>query len=119
MSNLAERLEAAVHVLVADGPVKQRLLEAYTEHLEPLRDAELPPRLAEPFARLHEAMHRVAPMGTTECRVKASVQKMSAAEAGGHAAAVVGLYAELLRSGQREPLKVVDSASGPIAATSS
>lgn len=120
MSQLAESLEAAVRVLVGDGPVKQRLRRAYTEHLADLEHAELPQKLGEPFVRLQGAMHRVAPMGTTSCPVKASVQKMSAREAGRHAVAILELYEELLRMRQRaEPLKVVDSAGAPKAATSS
>lgn len=120
MSHVAERFEAAVRILVRDGQVKHRLLRAYAEHLEPLEGAELPRRLAEPFARLHDAMHRVAPMGTTDSRVRASIQKMSPQEAGDHAIAIVRLYTELLRAGQRaEPLKVVDSSSGARAATNS
>lgn len=118
MPQLAACFEAAVHVLVAAGPVKKRLIRAYREHLEGLQDAELPQRLAEPFARLHGAMHRVEPMGTSACRVHASVQKMSEHEAGQHAASILELYGEILSMGQRaEPLKVVESA--PVAATSS
>lgn len=118
MSQLAECFEAAVGVLVTEGPVKQRLVRAYTDHLEQLKDAELPQKLEEPCAGLHGAMHRVAPMGTTDCRVKASVQKMSQREAAGYAAQILALYGEILRMGQRaEPLKVVES--GRAAASSS
>lgn len=120
MSYVAQRLEAAVLMLVAEGPVKQRLKSAYALHLEELEAADVPRRLGAPLARLHGAMHRVAPMGTTDSRVTASVQKMSPTEAGEHAAAIVRLYVELLRAGQRaEPLKVVESSSAPVAATSS
>lgn len=118
MSQLAECFDAAVRVLVGEGPMKQRLVRAYVEHLEPLEDAELPQKLEEPFAGLHAAMHRVAPMGATDCRVKASVQKMSERDAAGHAARILELYGEILRMGQRaEPLKVVES--GRAAASSS
>lgn len=120
MSYLAERLEAAVLVLVTEGPVKQRLMRAYADHLEPLQGADLPQRLGESLARLHDTMHRVEPMGTTDSRVTASIQKMSTSEAGEHAATIVHLYADLLRSGQRaEPLKVVESMGAAVAATSS
>ena len=36
MSYLGKRFEAAVSVLVADGPIKQRLTAAYSEHLDDL-----------------------------------------------------------------------------------
>ena len=58
-------------------------------------------------------MSRVSPVGN-ETRVRASVQKMSAVEAGGHAATIVKLYVELVNGLERaEPLKVVSSPKKP------
>lgn len=111
MAHYAERFEAAVHFLVSDGPVKQRLTQAYSEHLESLEDHELPVSVRNAVSDLHEALHRVAPMGK-ETRVKASVQKMSAAEATQHAEAIVRIYSAILTQVDRpEPLKVVESDS--------
>jgi hypothetical protein len=109
MSYLAERFEAALLALIGDGPIKQRLNAAYSEHLEDLEEAELPAALRGAFSELNAALNRVAPIGK-ETRVKASVQKMSFREAGAHAATIVELYSELIRQGQRsKPLKVVKS----------
>jgi hypothetical protein len=107
MSPLAQRFAEAVHVLIGDGPVKQRLATAYGQHLADVSDAELPAGLRRDFADLQAAMSKVVPVGN-ESRVRASVQKMAAAEAVGHAATVVKLYLELMNTLERaEPLKVV------------
>ena len=59
------------------------------------------------FAELNAAISRVAPAGH-ESRARASVQKMSASEASGHASTIVKLYVELMNGLERaEPLKVV------------
>jgi hypothetical protein len=109
MAHLVQRFEAAVHALIGDGPVKQRLVQAYSGHLEDLRGLELPVNANGAFAELHAALHRVAPVGK-ETPVKASVQKMSASEAVWHAETIVRLYAELLSQARRpEPLKVVEA----------
>lgn len=103
----AERFAAAVQVLIADGPIKQRLAAAYSQHLADVTDAELPPALRHEFADLQAAISRVAPAGNAT-PVRASVQKMSPREASGHAATILKLYVELVRGIERaEPLKVV------------
>jgi hypothetical protein len=107
MSPLAQHFAEAVHVLISDGPVKQRLATAYGKHLADVSEAELPAGLRRDFADLQAAMNRNAPAGT-ETRARASAQKMAAAEAVGHAATIVGLYLEIMNTLERaEPLKVV------------
>jgi hypothetical protein len=106
MSHLIERFHAAVRALLGEGPVKQRLAKAYSDHLEDLQGLELPLTDNGTFAELHAALHRVAPVGKETC-VKASVQKMSSSEAQGHAETIVRLYAELVAR-RGEPLKVVE-----------
>jgi len=102
-----QRFAAAVETLVGDGPVKQRLANAYSVHLADIAEANLPPGLRREFGELQAAINRVAPAGS-ESRVRASVQKMSSAEAAGHAATIVKLYVELMNGLERaEPLKVV------------
>jgi len=109
MSYFPGRFQAAVHVLVREGPIKQRLIHAYTEYLENLDDQEVPPSIKSEMEKLHVALHSVAPAGK-ESPVRASVQKMSFNEAARYADAVVEIYAELLRHGDRlEPLKIVES----------
>jgi hypothetical protein len=106
-SHFAQRFSAAVEVLVGDGPVKQRLANAYAEHLADITESSLPPGLRREFADLQAAITRVAPVGH-ESWVRASVQKMSPGEAARHAATIVKLYVELTNGAERtETLKVV------------
>lgn len=109
MAYYAERFEAAVKLLVSEGPVKQRLTQAYSDHLESLQDQDLPVSVRNAISELHATMHRVAPMGKETC-VKATVQKMSPRQASEHAEAIVRIYVKLLTQGERsESLKVVDT----------
>lgn len=110
MSPFAQRFAAAVDVLIGDGPVKQRLAAAYSLHLAELVENDLPPALQRDFGALQGAVSRVAPAGS-ESRVRASVRKMSPAEAAGHAATILKLYVALATELERaEPLKVVAAA---------
>ena len=107
VSPFAQRFAAAVQVLIADGPIKQRLAAAYSLHLADVSETDLPLPLRREFAELNAAISRVAPAGH-ESRARASVQKISASEASGHAATIVKLYVELMNGLERaEPLKVV------------
>jgi hypothetical protein len=107
MSHLAERFAEAVRILVSDGPVKQRLSRAFAENLEGLDQTALPAGLRREFGDLESALSRIAPAGN-ETRVRASVQKMSAVEAGHYATIIVKLYVDLMgQSTRAEPLKVV------------
>jgi len=109
VSLLSERFAAAVRALVGDGPLKQRLIRAYGDHLGEIDRDDLPIPLRRDFADLAEALQRRIPVGT-ESRVQATVQKMSASEAGSHAGKIVQLYVALLGQVERaEPLKVVSS----------
>jgi hypothetical protein len=109
VSHLTERFAEAVQTLVGDGPIKQRLIRAFAEHLGDLDGADLPPALRPGFSDLQTALSQRAPVGT-ESRVQASVQKMSAAEARDYAGTIVELYAALVGQLDRaEPLKVVSA----------
>ena len=91
MLYLAERFESAVSALVGEGSVKDRLVTAYTEHLDDLT-----------------ALHAVSPIGREPC-VRATIRKMSALQVGSHARTIVSLYAELVCHGERtELLKLVN-----------
>ncbi len=114
MSQLSERFAAAVRTLVGEGPIKERLGRAYLEHLEHIEEEDLPPAQRPLFGELREAMTRVAPFGK-EGPIRASVQKMSGADAARHARTIAQLYGELAAAERAEPLKVVatNSAATP------
>lgn len=110
MTYLAERFQAAVTTLVGDGAIKERLAAAYVENLDDLESTEFPSDLRAIFGDLRAALHAERPVGREPC-VRATVRKMSNAQAGCHADTIVLLYAELVRQGQRaEPLRVVPTA---------
>jgi hypothetical protein len=98
MTYLAGRFESAVLTLVGDGPVKQRLANAFAENLDDLEEAELPEGLRSRFADLRAALHRVTPLCGEPC-VLATVRKMSAEEADQYASSIVRIYAALVRDG--------------------
>ncbi|MBN1238948.1 MAG: hypothetical protein JXB36_10625 [Gammaproteobacteria bacterium] len=112
MIHLVKRFEGAVLALVGDGPIKQRLGYAYSRYLDGLYPDDLPDPVRERYEALHTAMHRAAPIGKGG-RLKASIQKMSFAEASHYAGKVVEVYAELVRCVEREPLKIVRSDEAP------
>ena len=111
MSHPKACFEAAVSALVAEGAVKRRLRRAFEEHLLEVEDADLPISVRENFCRLNKALHTVGPIGRQSC-LRATVQKMSSAEASRYAELIVDIYIDLIAAGDRaEPLKVVESAN--------
>jgi len=113
MSQIVERLEAAVRTLVGEGPVKNRLRTAYLKHLEDLQHVDLPIPGKSDFGELHSALHKAAPVGKSDC-VKASVQKMSPAEARWHAQTIVRIYSEVLAM-ERGAHVTAEAALAPVA----
>ncbi len=115
MTSVTEKFEGAVCTLVGDGPVKQRLAQAWAGHLAVVRSEDLPGALGEEFSQLKSALERIRPCGQ-ESRTEASIRKMSAREAGHHAGVIVRIFGELLRvvprgEAGRESLKVVECAT--------
>ena len=60
MSPFAQRFAAAVHTLIGDGPVKQRLASAYSEFLADVAATDLPSALQRDFGGLAEVRRRIA-----------------------------------------------------------
>lgn len=110
MSSAWESLFAATVVLASAGPIKQRLIEAYNDHLATLADDELPRELREDYGQLAEQLSRVQPM-RGESAVQATVRKMSDAEAGGCAQRIVGIFGMLnrLQTQSRPLLRAVNA----------
>jgi hypothetical protein len=96
MSTLHMLQEAALK-LASNGTVKDRLLDAYSNHLTALDESQLPKELRDEFAEMCLAMHRERPM-PRENVVRASVRKMSNDEAHRYAALVVRLYGAVARA---------------------
>ena len=103
MPYLDQRFEAAMSALVGEGSAKDRLAAAYSEHLEDLKNDELPEAMRTRFEDLHKALHAVTPIGREPC-IKATIRKMSTRQIGSHAKTIVSLYAELVCHGERTKL---------------
>ncbi len=100
MPDLAKRFEVAVSALVGEASIKDRLVAAYSEHLDGLESSELPQAVRATFEELHTALHAVTPIGGEAC-VRATIRKMSKLQVGNHARTIVFLYAELLSHDER------------------
>ena len=109
-----ENFHAATKVLVGAGPVKQRLIEAYRQHLASLRDQELPDVVRERFVKLRTAMHEAHATGGMT-GPESSVRKMSEMEAAEHSTSVLEMFTLLsaLNESESAPrLRIVGSSGG-------
>ena len=114
MSYHKDRLFGAVSVLVSHGPIKQRLIRAYEDHLEDIDTDELPLAVQESFAGLRRLVHGVAP-ANGEGRICASVRKMSKVEADRCAQLIVEICRDIAGYGDdgQAPLRTDDAAALP------
>ena len=110
MPHLAERFEAAVSALVAEGSVKDRLVTAYLENLDDLESSDLPQSLRSKFESLHAALHSASPVGK-EPSVRATIRKISRPQAGKHARTILSLYTDLTARGKRSTARGKRSAA--------
>jgi hypothetical protein len=90
-SALSAQLEAAVVTLVGHGTLKDRLCAAYCDHLDDIREQDLPMEVQSEFAAMSRAMHgaRALPGDSV---VRASVRKFSNEQAQTFAALIVRSY---------------------------
>lgn len=103
MCQISDRLFSAARTLIGDGPIKQRLVAAWLEHLEALREDEIPEPIRQKFLSLRQALTAVAPTNG-ESAVQASVRKMSPLDAQRYATSILLMIAEMVRirgSGER------------------
>jgi hypothetical protein len=94
MTEIWQRFREASVLLAGHGPVKQRLMHAYLQHLAEADPDELIPELQGDFERLVRALTSAQACGVRGS-VEASVLKMSEAEAGRHGASIVMMFATL------------------------
>jgi len=108
MSTTWEQLEGAVLALARSGTIKDRLADAFREHLAQLSADELPDALRADFHTCHDALTREHPL-RGEDAVRATVRKMSNDEADEVACRIVRLFGALKQESQREALPVVSA----------
>ena len=96
MADHVDRFHAALIVLAGHGHVKQRLVEAFEEHLADIDADDLPIAVKQSFADLVSEMNRVTPL-RGESPICASVRKLSLEEAGDCAGRIATIFAEVAR----------------------
>ena len=100
MNTAWQQLEAAALTLARSGPIKDRLADAYRNHLSLVSPEELPEGLRAEFRACHDALTREAPQ-RGEDAVRATVRKLSSHQADELACTVVRLFAAMVREGAR------------------
>jgi hypothetical protein len=113
MSTTWEQLEGATLSLARSGTIKDRLADAYRNHLALVNADDLPEGLRAEFRACHDALTREPPL-RGEDAVRATVRKMSIHEADELACSVVRLFAAVVREATREaevPAVVLHSAA--------
>lgn len=91
MTSLSDRLEAAALALSTSDAIKDRLHAAWSSHLADLELRDFPREVREEFEELTRALNRERPLhGDTA--LKASLRKLSNAEAAQFAALIVRTY---------------------------
>ena len=101
MSTAWEQLEGAALSLARSGPIKDRLADAYRNHLAWVNPEELPAALRADFRACHDALTRERPL-RGEDAVRATVRKMSNHDADEVACTVVRLFAAMAREAPAE-----------------
>jgi|ERR1700732_1866989 hypothetical protein len=101
MNTTWEQLEGAALSLVRCAPIKDRLIDAYRNHLALVDAEELPGALREQFRACHDALTREPPL-RGEDAVRATVRKMSNNEADQVACSVLRLFASLVHEAALE-----------------
>jgi hypothetical protein len=110
MNTTWELLEGAALSLARSGAIKDRLCEAYRNHLCLVDAAELPEGLREPFLTCHDALTRERPL-PGEDAVRATVRKLSSQDAEALACQVVRLLGTWAREHAREASEPVAGAA--------
>jgi len=101
MSTALEQLESAALSLARSAPIKERLADAYRNHLALVNADELPAALRAEFRACHDALTHERPL-RGEDAVRATVRKMSSLQADEVACSVVRLFAALARQASAE-----------------
>jgi hypothetical protein len=112
MSTVIEQIQRAALSLASSGPLKDRLIAAYRDHLASIESADLPRDLAEDLIFVRRALVRERPLSRGEDAVHATVRKMSNEEAGDLAARVVMLYGALCSYSPQQSMKLTPHVNG-------
>ena len=92
-----EIFQGATLSLARSGALKERLTDAYRNHLSWIDETELPREVREDFRSFNRAISRERPLIRGEDAVRATIRKMSNGEAEAAATSVVKMFCALQR----------------------
>ncbi len=93
-----ELFQDATLSLARSGALKDRLNEAYQNHLARIVESDLTKELREEFRAFREQLTREPPLLRGEDSVRATIRKMSSSEAEAAATSIVRMFCALQRS---------------------
>jgi hypothetical protein len=99
MSTAWEKFQGAAVSLARSGSIKDRLTNAYRNHLSAVAEDELPREIREQFHNVRCSLTRERPL-SGEDAIRATVRKMSSHEAENIAETVVQMLSVMARSPQ-------------------
>jgi hypothetical protein len=98
MSSAWEKFQGATLSLVGSGSIKERLDAAYRNYLAFVLEDDVPKESREDLRQLHVAIRREQPTSPREDCVRATIRKLSNAEADRIATTVVRIFSLMPRS---------------------
>jgi hypothetical protein len=99
MSTTWEKFQGATLSLARSGSIKERLTDAYRNHLSAVAEEELPREIREQFHNVRCSLTRERPQ-RGEDAIRASVRKLSSHEAENIAETVVQMMSVMARAPQ-------------------
>src|SRR4051812_25101825 len=100
-----EILQGATLSLTRAGSLKDRLTQAYRQHLAHLYESDLPRELREDFRTFYLLVTRETPMFRGDDAFRATIRKMSHGEAEEAATVVVRMFSAIQRPATVVPLR--------------
>jgi hypothetical protein len=103
MASLSERLESAAMIIAGSEAIKDRLCRAWSLHLADLQPRDFPRELRDDFVAIQNALRRERALAG-DTVLKASLRKLSLAEATRFATLIVHAYGKvaILKSAQEQ-----------------
>src|SRR5262249_8369113 len=97
-SSAWEKLHGATLSLIRSGAIKDRITDAYRNHLSQLDETELPKELREYFRTFSHTLTRERPLVRGDDAFRATIRKMSNGEAEEVATSVGRMFAAVQRN---------------------
>jgi hypothetical protein len=98
-SNAWEKFQGATLSLARSGALKERITEAYRNHLSRIDETELPKELRDDFRSFSHTLTRERPLVRGDDAFRATIRKMSNDEAEEVATCVVRMFCALQQRG--------------------